>query len=220
VAIELVNEAFVTIPIEVVKDFYLQGYSRVKKYGDLAVVIGDSFRFGSWNDFMFPPHYRHVWIDTHIYQVFDMYRLSFTWDQHLDQTCKQNKPEVAVAPLSTMVGEFSLAITDCAKWLNGYGIGARYDGTYWQTFPQGRAPPLGSCVGHDDVHNTTIYTSEFKEFLKKFAEMQMDAYESGSSAGWFFWNFKTESSPQWDYIMGLKHGWMPSDHSKRQYKCD
>jgi hypothetical protein len=54
----------------VVKDYYLQGYEIVKQYGDtMAVIIGDSFRFGAWNDFMFPPHYRHVWIDTHIYQV-------------------------------------------------------------------------------------------------------------------------------------------------------
>lgn len=69
VGIELVNEAFVTIPIEVVKDYYLQGYEIVKQNGDtMAVIIGDSFRFGAWNDFMFPPHYRHVWIDTHIYQ--------------------------------------------------------------------------------------------------------------------------------------------------------
>ena len=68
VGIELVNEAFISIPLEIVKDYYVQGYERVKRYGDLAVVIGDSFRFGSWGDFMFPPHYRHVWIDTHVYQ--------------------------------------------------------------------------------------------------------------------------------------------------------
>ena len=92
VGIELVNEAFVTIPIQVVKDYYLQGYEIVKANGDnMAVIIGDSFRFGAWNDFMFPPHYRHVWIDTHIYQVFDSSRLSMTWSQHLTQTCKLNK---------------------------------------------------------------------------------------------------------------------------------
>lgn len=92
VGIELVNEAFVTIPIEVVKDYYLQGYEIVKQHGDtMAVIIGDSFRFGAWNNFMFPPHYRHVWIDTHIYQVFDIYRLGMTWQQHLQQTCNLNK---------------------------------------------------------------------------------------------------------------------------------
>jgi len=216
--IELVNEAFISIPLEIVKDYYLQGYEIVKKYGDIAVVIGDSFRFGAWGDFMFPPHYRHVWIDTHIYQVFDHYRLSFTWDQHIEQTCKINRPEVAVAPLSTMVGEWSLATKDCARWLNGYNNGARYDGT----FHMGNEPPqpLGSCKGENDVTDSTVFTPDYKQFLRKFAEAQMDAYESGSSAGWFFWNFKTEGAPQWDYLLGLKEGWMPKDHSKRQYSCD
>jgi len=218
VGIELVNEAFISIPLEIVKDYYLQGYDKVKKYGDIAVVIGDSFRFGSWGDFMFPPHYRHVWIDTHIYQVFDAYRLSFTHQQHIQQTCKINKPEVAVAPLSTMVGEWSLATVDCARWLNGYNNGARYDGTYHLGNQSPEA--LGSCQGQNDINDSTVWTPEYKEFLKQFAEAQMDAYESGSAAGWFFWNFKTESAPQWDYILGLREGWMPKDHSKRQYTCE
>ena len=218
VGIEPVNEAFVSIPLEIVKDYYVQSYENVKKYGDLAVVIGDSFRFGSWGDFMFPPHYRHVWIDTHIYQVFDAYRLSFTPQQHLQQTCKINKPEVAVAPLSTMVGEWSLAIFDCARWLNGYGQGARYDGTF--TTGKERAVGIGSCKGQNDLHDTTVWTPEYKDFLRQYADVQMDAYESGSSAGWFFWNFKTESAPQWDYLQGLREGWIGKDHNNRKYNCD
>jgi aryl-phospho-beta-D-glucosidase BglC (GH1 family) len=251
-------QAFITIPIEVVKDYYLQGYEIVKQYGDtMAVIIGDSFRFGAWNDFMFPPHYRHVWIDTHIYQVrnnrrqstqtrgesvhcnaqphvslfflllfsfsfgcqvFDIARLSMTWAQHVRQTCRLNKPEVAVAPLSTMVGEWSLATTDCARWLNGFGAGARFDGS----FPHpGAQPVLGSCVGQDNLHNKTIWTPEYRAFLSEFAQKQMDAYESGSSEGWFFWNFKTENghAPQWDYMMGVKEGWIPKDLDNRKIAC-
>ncbi len=210
VAVELVNEAFITIPIEIVKDYYLRGYEIVKKYGDLAVVIGDSFRFGSWDDFMFPPHYRHVWIDTHIYQVFDMFRLAMTWQQHIEQTCTVHKPEVAVAPLSVMVGEWSLATTDCAVWLNGFRTGARYDGSFVGSYP------LGSCEGA----RHPVFTPEYRQFLQEFAEKQMDAYESGSSAGWFFWNFKAESAPEWNYLLGLREGWITKDHSKRKYKCE
>jgi len=161
---------------------------------------------------MFPPHYSHVWIDTHVYQCFDMYRLTMSWEDHLFQTCNINKPEVEVAPLSAIVGEWSLATTDCAKWLNGYNSGSRYDGTYPGSFQ------VGSCKGH---HNSSspVYTPEYRHFLRQFAEKQMAAYESGSSAGWFFWNFKTEHSPEWDYIEGLKQGWLPSDHTNRTYKC-
>jgi len=218
VGIELVNEAFITIPIEVVKDYYLQGYEIVKQNGDtMAVIIGDSFRFGAWNDFMFPPHYRHVWIDTHIYQLFDVARLQMTWAQHTQQTCKLNKPEVAVAPLSTMVGEWCLATTDCAKWLNGYNVGSRFDGT----FPtKGAGPVLGSCIGQENIHNKTIWTPEYRAFLTEYAQKQMDAYESGSSSGWFFWNFKTEKgAPQWDYMLGVREGWIPKDLDNRKIKC-
>jgi glucan 1,3-beta-glucosidase len=212
VAVELANEIFITVPLEIVKDYYLQGYEIVKKYGELAVIIGDSFRFDAsdWGDFMFPPHYRHVWIDTHIYQVFDSYKLSFSWQQHIDETCKKNLPQVAIAPLSTLVGEWSLATTDCAQWLNGFGSGSRFDGTFPGTYK------IGECSGEGDYKQ---FSPEYKKFLLEFAEKQMDAYESGSSAGWFFWNFKTEKSPQWNYILGLKEGWIPKNGDKRQFHC-
>jgi len=46
-------------------------------------------------------------------------------------------------------------------------------------------------------------------FLKKFALSQMNAYEYGNSLGWFFWNFKTESAPLWNYLLGVSKGWLP-----------
>lgn len=219
-AIEPVNEALISVPIEIVKDYYLQAYEIIKRGSDpehdydIAVVIGDSFRFDAWNGFMFPPHYRHVWIDTHIYQVFDTYRLQYSWEDHERQTCASNKAEVSVAPLSTLVGEWSLATTDCAEWLNGYHVGARYDGTMYG-FSQ-----VGVCDGQNDVTDPSVFTNEYKAFLKEWASLQMDAYESGSSAGWFFWNFKTESAPQWDYLLGVQQGWMPIDHNNRGTNCD
>jgi glucan 1,3-beta-glucosidase len=29
--------------------------------------------------------------------------------------------------------------------------------------------------------------------------------------GWFFWNFKTELEPKWDYIRSVEAGWLPRD---------
>jgi len=45
-------------------------------------------------------------------------------------------------------------------------------------------------------------------FLKRFALAQMNAYEF-NSLGWFFWNFKTESAPLWNYILAVSKGWLP-----------
>ena len=102
------------------KSYYSRGYSNIRTIDpDVGIVIGDSFRFQSWENFMYPPAYNHVYIDTHIYQVFDPYRLGFTFQQHIQQTCTIDIDTVSVAPLSTIVGEWSLATTDCAQWLNG-----------------------------------------------------------------------------------------------------
>lgn len=214
--IELVNEAFITIPIDVVKLYYTRAYEKIRNIDPtIEIIIGDSFRFGEWENFMYPPEFNHVYIDTHIYQVFDEYRLSMSFQDHIHQTCTINLPQVAIAPLSTVVGEWCASITDCAQWLNGYNRGSRYDGT----FVEGSAP-IGTCEGQNDV-NSSVYTPEFRENLRRYVEAQMEAYETGSSSGWFFWNFKTERAPQWNYLLGLEEGWIPKDPSKeaRKYGC-
>ena len=104
-----------------------------------------------------------------------MGQLGFSWDQHIDYTCKSSLPTVAIAPLSTIVGEWSLATNDCAKWFNGVGEGSRWD----SSLPgfDGQSNYFGSCNGMNDVNNADVFTPEYKAFLRKFAEAQMSAYE-------------------------------------------
>jgi glucan 1,3-beta-glucosidase len=210
--LEPVNEPFLTLSPDVVRRFYKDAYKAIRAAAgpNLAIFFSDSFRFSDFKNVMLTPPYENVFLDTHIYQVFDVYRLGFTEEQHIHQTCTINKPEVQTSPMRTIVGEWSLAITDCAQWLNGYGAGARYEGKFAD------APVMGSCDGRDNIYSP-IFTEDYKEFLKKFAEKQMDAYES--SWGWFFWNFKTERAPDWNYLLGLEHGWMPKLVSRRTYYC-
>lgn len=59
--------------------------------------------------------------------------------------------------------------------------------------PSPLSPHPGSALTVVVVGCSVRYTDEYKAFLKRFAEMQMDAYEVGK--GWFFWNFKTERAP-------------------------
>ena len=58
-------------------------------------------------------------------------------------------------------GEWSNAITDCAQWLNGRGVGARWDGT-WQP----NQPTLGSCDGY--TGNMSTFSDDYKTFLRKY----------------------------------------------------
>ena len=70
----------------------------------------------------------------------------------------------------TVVGEWTGAQTDCAKWLNGRGKGARYDGT----FPGSRK--VGSCEGKF-VGSVQGLSGDDKGNLGHFIEAQLDAYE-------------------------------------------
>ena len=71
--IELLNEPRPAIPIEILQQFYLDGYTRIRAHAgpDVAVVIHDSFRPLPWKNFMKGPSLHNVILDTHLYQCFD-----------------------------------------------------------------------------------------------------------------------------------------------------
>lgn len=115
----------------------------------------------------------------HQYQVFNDDQLELSQNQHitvsgspslvplaalssLQYTCQINNTLAPYADsnLMTITGEWSNAITDCAKWLNGRNVGARWDGTYssgQQTF--------GSCDGM--TGNMSTFSADYKAFLRK-----------------------------------------------------
>src|SRR5690349_17932038 len=138
--------------------------------------------------------------------------LHYTPEQHLNFTCQVTAPQEAAAAQSLwlITGEWSLGTTDCAKWLNGMLKGTRWEGTLDPS-----QPALGTCTG-DAGNDASQFSPEYLQFLRQFAETQMDVYENASgaadsgSAGWYFWNFKTEQSPQWNFIQGLQMGYIPN----------
>ncbi|KAJ2723233.1 hypothetical protein H4R23_004382, partial [Coemansia sp. Cherry 401B] len=54
------------------------------------------------------------------------------------------------------------------------------------------------------------------EARRRFAEAQLDAYELGG-AGWVFWCFKTESSPEWSFLDALDRSWIPQPLTNREF---
>lgn len=85
-------------------------------------------------------------------------------------------------------------MTDCAKYLNGRGIGARYDGSY-EKDGEG-SYYIGSCEGKAEGTVEGL-GQEDKDSISKFIGAQMAAYEKAS--GWIFWTWKTESAPEWNF---------------------
>jgi glucan 1,3-beta-glucosidase len=144
--------------------------------------------------------------------------------------------------MPTIVGEWTAAMTDCAKYLNGRGNGARYDGSIAPG-----APFHGSCIGQTGPGST--FTQDYKDFLRRTWEAQVslntkwlesvdsrDAVRCKSldvdlgkvitfekaASGWIAWTWKTESADDWSYSAGLQYGWIPSDPTALKYAtiCD
>jgi glucan 1,3-beta-glucosidase len=75
----------------------------------------------------------------------------------------------------TFAGEFSNAINDCGLYVNGVGLGARFDGT----FPGFTGKGVGNC---DDWTKWQTWDQPTKDGLKLFALASMDALTVRSSA--------------------------------------
>ena len=68
---------------------------------------------------------------------------------------------LALTFTSSTIGEWSNSPTDCAQWLNGRGVGARWDGTW----PGSEGQGLGSCSNW--TGNYTGFPSNYTAFLRQ-----------------------------------------------------
>ena len=130
-----------------------------------------------------------------------------TDQQHIDAAC-QTQSTLANFDLWLLVGEWTPAMTDCAKYLNGRGVGSRYDGSY----PGSTA--VGSCTGLTGSGST--FSSSYKTFLRQVWEAQVISYEKATE-GWLQWTWKVEDADEWSYQAGLNYGWIPQNPTDYMY---
>lgn len=213
VAYELINEPFVEhgVQLDPLKQFYYDGWGRVRdSSGDTSVILHDGFLGpASWNGFMNAQSgVSYVILDTHHYEIFDSGSLGMSIDQHVETACDFGENEVVNTDKWTIVGEFTGAVTDCAKYVNGRGLGARYDGSY------AGSSPIGSCNGK--AQGTVAGLSDSDKYnIRRFTEAQLDAFES--KTGWIWWTWKTEGAPEWDMQAQIAGGLFPQPLTARQY---
>ena len=135
IGVELINEPLgPVLDMDQLKNSYLKpayDYVRNNLNSDQILIIHDAFQpFNYWDDFLAPGE--DTWgvvLDHHHYQVFSSGELARNIDDHVKVACSWGTGVLDESHWS-VAGEFSAALTDCAKWLNGVGIGARYDGSY------------------------------------------------------------------------------------------
>jgi glucan 1,3-beta-glucosidase len=205
-AIELLNEPLgPNLNMDTVRQFYMDGWGNLKESG-VAVTFHDAFEgVTSWNDW--GSGMWNLLLDTHHYEIFDPSAVAMSIDDHVKTACGFGK-QMASTGKWTIAGEWTGALTDCTKWLNGKDRGARYDGTF-----EGSSY-VGSC---DGKYTGTVanLSGDYKNNMRRYIEAQLDAFEMAS--GWIFWTWKTESSPEWDMKALLANDVFPQPLTSRKY---
>ncbi|KAE8375116.1 glycoside hydrolase superfamily [Aspergillus bertholletiae] len=209
-AIEAINEPNVPGGVEQgkLKEYYGSVYGIVNKYNaDTSVVYGDGFLpVESWNGFK--TEGSKVVMDTHHYHMFDNGLLAMDIDNHVNAVCDFAHQHLQASDKPVVVGEWTGALTDCAKYLNGMGRGARYDGTYITD------KALGDCANLSTGTVADLSDDE-RSNMRRFIEVQLDAFELKS--GWLFWTWKTEGAPGWDMSDLLEAGIFPTSPGDREF---
>lgn len=178
----------------------------------------------SWAGFL--PNADRIALDDHPYICFDA-QSDAPMSSYAQTPCTTWASGVNTSMAAfglTAAGEFSNAVTDCGLWVNGVGLGTRYEGTY-----PGDWPVIGSCTPWTDWQN---WNTTMKTDIMNFAMASMDALQARAfllypshpimnhaQQNWFFWTWKIGASsasgvvesPQWSYALGLENGWMPHD---------
>lgn len=175
----------------------------------------------------------HVCCSPHLF-VAVFQEVSRSNAEHISSACSMAS-DLSNFDLWLIVGEWTPAPTDCATYLNGRGVGARYDGTYpGSTY-------VGSCTGL--TGSSSSFSSSYKSFLRQYWEAQVrhhsrtpiiaqahvddvtcqhqvTTYEKAS--GWIQWTWKAESADDWTYQAGLAGGWIPQNPTELLYPdiCD
>ncbi|SPO19882.1 probable EXG1 - exo-beta-1,3-glucanase (I/II), major isoform [Ustilago trichophora] len=211
-SIELLNEPAGFLGgnmMDFTKNYYFSGYYNARsKFGNAAIMIHDGFMgLSYWNGVAQPPQFQQVLLDTHIYSVFSPQEVAMSEDQRLNNYCSQADGLASSnRNLWTIVGEWTTAPTDCAKYLNGRGVGARYDGSFGQG-----SYYVGSCA--DKTGDGSRFSAAYKAQLQRLFETQISVYERAT--GWIFWTWKTEQAADWDYQRGLNGGWITRNLNSR-----
>ena len=124
-------------------------------------------------------------LSKHVYQIFSDLELSRSFDQHISYACNQSQSfvEFESSNIWTVLGEWSNALTDCALWLNGRGVGARWEGK-WGTAANQQV--FGSCDGY--TGDSSTFSDEYKAQLREYFEVQIEIGEMVQ--GWVFWTWK------------------------------
>lgn len=212
IGVELLNEPLGSVlDMDKLKAYYQQGYDYIRQTNDQAVIIHDAFKdFGYWDDFFTLDTAWNVVVDHHHYQVFSGTELNRNISEHVSTVCSWGQSAMVEGHWN-VCGEWSAALTDCARWLNGVGKGARWSGDY------DGVSYIDSCDAYTEVAN---WSDDYRTNVRKYIESQLDAFNQ--TGGWVFWNWKCEDAIEWDFKQLIVAEIFPLPFDDRKYpnQCD
>ncbi|KAK1251941.1 hypothetical protein MKX07_007420 [Trichoderma sp. CBMAI-0711] len=204
-------------------------FKLVRKNGYKGLVIfGDGFMgLNNWQGLM--QGYDGLVLDVHQYVIFNVNQIDFTHQKKVQYACAgwteqaEQSQDTKTGYGPTQFAEWSQADTDCAQYVTNVGQGSRWEGTLTgnastAVLSPGCPTKNSQCSCDQANADPSKWSAEYKKFLSMFAEAQMYSFEKG--LGWWYWTWKTESSPQWSYQAGMQAGVLPKKAYDRDFNCD
>jgi glucan 1,3-beta-glucosidase len=186
--IQVLNEPHKDLPTDLLKAYYLRAYEAIRAHcppDRVAVVFHDGFRtHREYLGFMQPPQHENLIYDIHRYQCFLPEDIEMDIQDHLRMTAGRwrREPEEIQRELGlpAIVGEWSLG----------------FDPEHVALWPG----PFNHALRHmDAVQQDIAYRAFGAAQLLSFAHYH----------GWFFWSYRTEGTPEWNFRRCVERGWLP-----------
>ena len=193
--IEVLNEPRWDIDTNLLKKYITEGYHRIRKYcraEDVAIIFHDGFRsFHEYVGFLKEPEFRNVAMDIHRYQCFVQSDIDLDIYGHLRLNVvdwKQEADDVnANLGHPVYLGEWSL------------GLHLKFVSLWVENSIEDKLQTM------DSFQKSLAY--------RAYAATQLMTFEK--YAGWFFWSYKTETTPQWCFRECVERGWLPDNFDSR-----
>lgn len=188
--IECLNEPRWDVPTDILTAYYLRAYAAIRKHCPaerVAVVFHDGFRsHREYLGFLQPPEFRNVVFDIHRYQCFAREDLDLDIFGHVRKAGLEWGEELramdAELKLPAIMGEWSLGLNlqVVSLWAEG--------------------PYDYALTGMEGFSQNAAYRAYGAAQLLTVERMH----------GWFFWNYRTETTPEWCFRDCVERGWLPS----------
>ena len=187
-SIEVLNEPHWDVDTTLLKKYTTEAYHRIRKYcsaKDVAIVYHDGFRsFREYTGFLAEPEFNSVVLDIHRYQCFIPADIDSDIYEHIRIAAvdwKNEADDIISDGHSTYIGEWSLGLD--LKFVSLWSKGA-----------------FNSAQQDMDAFQMSMA-------YRAYAAAQLITFEK--YIGWFFWTYKTETTPAWCFRECVNRGWLP-----------